>query len=120
MKDLAPIERRIITAMIDAALAKQWRISVYDGEEYTVTASTDRKAIRDAIGTTDEGSLKFSSPQGEGRYKIEGIIFLVHGNHEDVICDCTDNDAMIALCAIGNAAAEWPHIKLEGKIGGFQ
>jgi hypothetical protein len=33
------------------------------------------------------------------------LIWLIHGNDEDVIADCTDNADMQALCAAGTQAA---------------
>lgn len=106
MKDLNSTERKIITALTDAALAKGWLISVSDGEEWTVSRSTDRKAIRAAIGTTDETTLKFWTRGLTNGPAIRlGLIWLVHGNAEDVISDSTDNADMQTLCAIGTQAA---------------
>lgn len=109
MKDLDATERKIITALIDGALENKWRISVSDGEEYTVSRSTDRAAIRAAIGTTDETTLRFTTARegDEGDEQRHGTIWLVHGNGADVIADCSNRPAILALCAkaTGEAAA---------------
>lgn len=116
MKDLNPTERRIIASVIAAALRDGLQISVNDGEETTVSRSTDRAAIADAIGTTDETTLTFWAPKPDKAATRVGAIWLVHGNEEDVISDCTDVPRITRLCDLATAK----RITLDGKIGGFQ
>ena len=100
MQHLDHTERQIITALIDATLAQDLRVSVYDGEEWTLSRSTDRAAIRAAIGTTDETTIAIWTKHPEDGETLArlGNILLIHGNGEDVISDCTDSATICALC----------------------
>jgi hypothetical protein len=81
------IEARIAESVVDAALALGYQISVNDGEETTLRRSVDRKAILNALRTTDQDFLFFS--KGTQNF---GFIWLVWGNGEDLISDCTSSD----------------------------
>jgi hypothetical protein len=48
------IERSIIRCIVRDVLAAGHEISVYDGEEVTLTSSRDQRAIMAALFTTDE------------------------------------------------------------------
>ena len=50
------IEGRIARAIVDAALARGWSVSVFDCEEWTVKKSKVRKTIIQALFTTDDDS----------------------------------------------------------------
>ena len=54
----------IVSALLDAALAKGYSVSVHDGETWPVKRSTDRAALMDAIGTTDMDTLRIRKPCG--------------------------------------------------------
>jgi hypothetical protein len=96
------IEMRIASAIIDSALAQGYALGVFDGEEHTVTNSTDRGKIREALMTTDEDYLCIYR---EGK-KI-GSVYLVYGNDGwDVICDYTTALDDLGIMAEANALAD--------------
>lgn len=71
-------------------------VSVQDGEEWTVTNSTDRDAILDALCTTDMDRVLLREPSG----KRVGSFLLVWGNAPDgseLIADHSDNDVCNAI-----------------------
>jgi hypothetical protein len=71
-------------------------VSINDGEEWTVTLSTDRKEILPALATTGEDIIRLYK-DGERA----GSIWLVYGNAEDgseLIADHSDNDACHSIC----------------------
>lgn len=86
--------RRIAKGIVQAALDKGYAISVYDGEETTVKQSTDRKAVLDAMATTNDDRLTFWL----GDQRI-GTAWLIYENDEDVLSDWSDNEEMNALLA---------------------
>lgn len=90
------IERKIVDKVLKRAFAKGYLVSVYDGEEWPIKQSADYEAITKEIAATDMTILKFRSAKNGDEV---GRILLIHGNHEDVISDCTDNEAMLELAA---------------------
>jgi hypothetical protein len=78
------IEQSIVFSIIAVALAEGFTISVYDGEEYPLTNSTDPKAINDAMFSTDSDVLVLSKGQPA---MPAGSIVLIYGNGCDVISD---------------------------------
>jgi hypothetical protein len=91
----APAEaRKIAKRLVQAALDKGYAINVYDGEETTVRQSTDRKAVLDAMATTEGDALTFWL--GDTRI---GTVWLIYCNDEDVFSDWSSNEAMDALLA---------------------
>lgn len=96
------IESKIIRRLIRDILAAGCAISVYDGEEYTVTRSRDAAVIIGACATTDETTLTIGNDAG---VRI-GSIWLVHGNGPDVISDYTDSAAIHAMQAGAATLAE--------------
>lgn len=82
------IEARITESLVDTALAKGYEISVNDGEQTTLKRSTDRKTILNALRSTDQDYLWFSRP---GHQSI-GFVWLIWGNEDDLISDCTARD----------------------------
>jgi hypothetical protein len=74
---------QIATRIVDDALAQGWRISVNDGEEWTVVGSDDRAAILAAMNTTEADTLRFTRQERE----IGGWVTLVWSNSHDVIHD---------------------------------
>jgi hypothetical protein len=90
-------EKTAAGRIIDRALAKGYKISVNDGEEWTVKQSTKRREIMDALQSTDSDTLMIRAADGA---KI-GTIFLVWGNSPDeIVCDCSDNPEIDALTGI--------------------
>ena len=77
------IEQKIIGRAVADILNKGYRISLYDGGEFTVKRSTDLNLILNATQTTDRDMLKVY----EGDSLI-GTIILIYGNDgHDVIAD---------------------------------
>lgn len=90
------IEKQIAFACIDAILAAELRISVFDGEVFTLTKSKDAQAIKDALFTTDDDVLYVWRPTGviteanKRVYTQVGYISFIYGNDGyDVIADHT-------------------------------
>lgn len=103
-------ERAIIGQIITDALARNYAVSVYDGEEWTINTSTHRPTIEQAIGTTDTTTLRFRAlnklDPTNGKPVVVGSVFLVHGNGADVISDHTDTPDMDRLLAQASALAD--------------
>lgn len=105
---LSTDERQIIGAILDAAFSAGFRVSVYDGEEWSLTGSDHRPAVEEVIGDTGYTTLRFRNPavlDNNGKASVVGSVFLVHGNDYDVISDCSDNDATSLLLADAEAIA---------------
>lgn len=81
----SPVERKIATALVDEILRRGYTISVFDGEETTLSKSNDREAIFDFLATTDMDTLRLYRG---GMH--EGSILLIWGNGEDLISDHSD------------------------------
>lgn len=97
-----PIEAQIIDAILIAALAKGYVVSVCDGEEWSLRRSSDIEAIRAEVAASDETTLMFRDPANQrpdGDPARVGSVFLVHGNGCEVISDCSDNEATNDLLA---------------------
>ena len=93
---LISIETQIIKATIGALLAAGFQLSVFDGEETTVSRSTDMAAVLDALRTTDEDYLFVYQIDGEGHY---GWVRFTYGNDDiEVISDYTTSlEPVVAL-----------------------
>ncbi len=101
LADLPQIDQDTIHAAIDDGLKNGGAISVYDGGEFTVTASTDKAEIVAALLTTDDDRLYFH-PAADA--KAYGWAWLVYGNEPGVvIADHTANDQTDAVLARANA-----------------
>lgn len=102
MTNLSTTEARIIRRVLKEARAKNYLVSVHDGEEWTVAKTDHMPTAFAAIGTTDSTTLMFRTNVGPtGKAERVGQIYLVHGNDEDVIADCTDVPEILHLCAVG-------------------
>ena len=80
------IEKRIVNVVIDELLAKDYSISVNDGEETTLRNSQDKEQILSFMFTTDEDRLLTYSPDDE-----RGWVLFLYGNGIDVMSDYTVN-----------------------------
>lgn len=106
-----PGEAKMARALVRTALAKGYAVSVNDGEETTVTRSTDRDAILAALASTDADCLTihradFNNASG---HHVAGSLYLVWGNEPDgseLIADHTDNPAMQWLYDTATALAD--------------
>lgn len=91
---MSPKEANVIRPIIQRALDAGYKVSVYDGGEWTVKKSTDRDRIMAALGTTDIDTVRFRDANDENI----GSMMLVYGNDpEEVVADHTDNPTMEAL-----------------------
>ena len=92
------IERRIVTALIDRALAEGYELSVDDGDNRHPW-TTNRAEVTDNIMEADEDRL-YLRKDGHTAW-----VYLVYGNSGwDVICDYTNS--LEALLEPINALAE--------------
>lgn len=82
-------ETRIAKAIVTAALAKGWKVSVHDGEEFALKQSTDKAAIYEAMNSTDSDTLRFRNAGG-----VVGSVMLIWGNDEDLLSDHSDNEVI--------------------------
>ena len=81
VRERVAIERRIVTALIDRALAEGYELSVDDGDNQHPW-TTDRAEVIDNIMEADEDRL-YLRKDGHTAW-----VFLVYGNDGwDVICD---------------------------------
>ena len=77
--------------LVDAILGLGHRISIQDGEAFTVKQSQDRQAILEALCTTGIDNLYVRNAEKQ----LLGIFALVWGNDEDgseLVADFTDNE----------------------------
>ena len=85
MNQIVEMEFRIISTLVDELLGHGFKLSVHDGEEWTVTASDHKQEVLRALHTVDNNGLRATHPDG-----TMGAVFLVYGNSGwDVICDYT-------------------------------
>lgn len=81
-------------ALIDAILAKGAKISVNDGEEWTVKGSTDKGEVIRALFTTDSDIIRARDADNA----VLGNFYLLYGNSgAEVIGDYSDNDFCNAI-----------------------
>jgi hypothetical protein len=80
--------------LVSLILARGWTVSLYDGEEWTLKASNNRRAILSALGTTWADELLLRDADGA---KVGGL-FLVWGNSApELVADYYDNEAINSL-----------------------
>lgn len=109
LQSLLHDERAIIGALLDDAFSRGYLVSVYDGEEWALTASDSRPAVEANVGATDATTLRFRDParlDQFGKAETVGRVFLVHGNGCDVIADYSDNAETAALLVSALAVAD--------------
>jgi len=107
MQHLPSDERRIIKGLVSRALGRGYVVSVNDGEEWSLVRSSSSSAICASIGLTDTTTLVFrdgARRDDAGRLARVGSVFLVHGNGDEVVCDCTDIPEILSLVAPGGVA----------------
>lgn len=98
---LDPIEARIITKIIDSALAQGYLLCIYDGEERSDFITSDRGMIESEIAATDQTTLCFYRAPED----FIGAVLLIHGNGADVISDYHDIEELWAILADAEALA---------------
>lgn len=103
---MTPSEKHIIETIIKDALARGYVLSVYDGEETTVTRSSNAELVFNNLATTDEDWLSVYKADGAKWVSI-GTIFFVYGNEPGVVvADHTDNEMMNKLLTNANKLAD--------------
>ncbi len=90
----ADIARRITERLVDAALIKNYRITVFDEEDLALPQTTDRTAIMGVLFSTDMEILELHTSAGQRL----GSITLLYENGSDVISAYTDNEEIESLC----------------------
>jgi hypothetical protein len=96
-KTIPFIERKIIELLLDTLFENgAKKIEVFDSEETSCEPTSDRKQIEEAIGITDETTLFICGESG----LRESFVWLVHGNGEDLITDCSANEWMDGVMAV--------------------
>jgi len=96
------IEHKIVSRIVKDALANDYKVSVYDSEEYVLKRSQSYKAIMAACFSTDDDTLVIRDNEGE----YLGSIALIYGNcGYDVISDYTYNETIENLLTGANALA---------------
>lgn len=94
-------EKRAVKKIVEAAIRLGYMVSLYDGEEYTVKRSTDKKAILAAIYTTDMDRLYF---RVKATGEQVGSVLLVYGNSaSEVMADWSDCDEVNTILADAKA-----------------
>ena len=92
----------LVAALVDAALAKGYSVSIYDGEAWTVKRSTDRAELMAAIGTTDMDTLRIRNACGAA----VGSVLTVYGNGDwSTIADSSVSPEIEALTDAAERAA---------------
>ena len=87
IKERQRIEKKIVTAVVDAALKEGYTVIINNGGDDDEITSTDRAKILKEMFATDEERL-YVAKDG----KIVGWVFFVYGECGwDVICDYTTN-----------------------------
>jgi hypothetical protein len=101
------IERRIVTKLVEDALASGLKVSVDNGgDSYEILLSTDKDAILAEMFATDDERLVFSVDDGVTVKRV-GDVYLVYGNDGwDVICDHTDTPRFRELMKGANDLAD--------------
>lgn len=78
-------EKLIVGKLVTDLLAKDCKLTVYDGEEDVVVLSTDAEAIFKALASTDSDVIRIYTATGQRL----GWVYLVWGNDVDIISDYT-------------------------------
>lgn len=75
--------QKVVIKIISRAIEQGFKISVYDGEEWTLKQSSDFNAVLDALATTDHDVIRLRNSEGG---KVGSVTF-VYSNHEDCLSD---------------------------------
>lgn len=98
-------ERAIASKLIEDMLSNGNTVSVWEGEDWAIYKSTDYTAIMEALASTDSDWIYAYARVGNNVKRI-GAVLLIYGNGNDLISDCSDNPATLALCEGAQALAE--------------
>lgn len=106
------IERCIIQAAIHGLLEAGYYVSVHDGEETAVNKSRNADTIFGETGATDEDYLIAYTRENE-KWQRVGMVWLVHGNGYDVVCDYSV--ALESALSAANATAAFFEFQARGE-----
>lgn len=98
-KEEAVVARRLVRKALEAG----YKLSVSDGEEWTVKGSTNRMQVLEALATTGADTIRVRTADGE---KI-GDLYLVYQNGpgDELIADYSDNPETDRLYRLANNEA---------------
>lgn len=95
-KEEAAVARRLVRKAIEAG----YKLSVNDGEEWTVKGSTDRKAVLEALASTGADTIRVRTMEGA---KVGDLnLIYQNGPGDELIADYSDNPATNALYQMAN------------------
>ena len=83
-------------SLVNAAIKAGYLVSVFDGEEFAVKRSANRKDIFAAIESVEEAQLRIRSSDGE--YIGWALVTAYGVADEETVVDYSDNEIMRALC----------------------
>ncbi len=89
-------ERRIASKLVERILAKGYVISVFEGEQWCLSRSSDKAHIFAALASTDSDTLRIRTVDGAP----VGSIVLIWGNEDDLISDASDSEEIEELCKV--------------------
>lgn len=97
------MEKNIAAKIVDGALALNYSVSVFDGEEYAVKRSSNRDEILNALNSTGTDNLRIWNSAGH----CVGVVFLVWGNEGwALINDYTATPLMEAMLQGANELSD--------------
>lgn len=86
-----------INSMIGEAIKRGLLVSVFDGEEWAVRRSANKKEILEAINSVEEAQIRLRDAEN----KVVGWALLIPSLEDDEsIADYSDNALMNELCGI--------------------
>jgi len=96
------LEAEIVSRVIGMALKMDMAVSVFDGEEYAVSRSRDRKKIEEECFATDETTFRLF----DSNNVYAGFVQFIHGNSGHVISDYSAKPLIEQLVAPAVAYSE--------------
>ena len=88
-KHAHPIERLISHDLVNAIIAADCNVSIWDGEEYAIKHSTDVEEILSAMSHTGEDNLQIYDAAmvfpRDRETAYEGFVYLVYGNEPEYL-----------------------------------
>lgn len=95
---MLPNDEKSLRQLIAAAVKGGYAVSVFDGEEWSLTRSKDEAEIFDTATGVDEAKLNIWKSNGGGSWTKLGWMLLVYGNDEEtVVADHVDKPELGAL-----------------------
>lgn len=94
-------EQKAVKKVVESAIRLGYMVSLFDGEEWSVKRSTDKKLIMANVYATDMDKIQFRNKvTGES----VGFVLFIYGNcASEVINDHTDTDEVATILADAQA-----------------